>query len=91
MPPALSDKEKAKLVGKCYLCKEPGHMARNCFQGNKVGSSTGKPPGMSNINIKFDAKVKILESLPLGMMDIESRGVTNNWRADYLDWDQLGA
>jgi Zinc knuckle len=42
-PPVLSEKEKAELVGKCYLCKEPGHMARNCPQGNKVKSNTGKP------------------------------------------------
>ena len=65
IPSVLSEKEKAELVGKCYLCKEPEHMARNCSQGNKVKSSTGKPPGTSNFNIKFDNKIDILESLPV--------------------------
>ena len=54
--PSLTDKEKAELVGKCYLCKEPGHMTRNCPQGNKVKSSTGKPPGKSNSTLKRKSK-----------------------------------
>ena len=34
----------------------------------------------------------MLESLPLRMVEIESRDETNeDWRADYFDWDQLGA
>ena len=65
VPPVLSEKEKAELVGKCYLCKELGHMAQNCPQGNKLKSSTGKLPGTSNFNIEFDKEVNILENLPL--------------------------
>ena len=34
----------------------------------------------------------MLESLLLGMVEIESRDETNeDWHADYPDWDQLGA
>ena len=91
IPPVLTEKEKAELVGKCYLCKELGDMARNCPQGNKVKSSTGKLPGTSNFNIKFDNKVNILESLPLRMIEVEQQNDGKNWQADYLDWDQLGA
>ena len=91
IPPALSEKEKAELVGKCYLCKEPGHMARNCPQGNRVKFSTGKPPGTSNFNIEFNNEVNILESLPLGIIEVEKWNNGNNWRADYPEWDQLGA
>jgi uncharacterized Fe-S cluster protein YjdI len=70
-PPALSKKGKAKLVGKCYLCKKLSHMARNCPQGNKVQFNTGKPPGTSNFNVEFNDNVKVLESLPLGMVEVE--------------------
>jgi Zinc knuckle len=67
----LSEKEKAELVGKCYLCKEPGHMARNCPWGNKVRFNTSKPPGTSNFNVEFDDSVEVLESLPLRMVEVE--------------------
>ena len=66
-------------------------MAWNCPQGNKVKSSTGKPPGMSNFNIELDNEVDILESLPLGMIEVKQRNDGDNWQADYLDWNQLGA
>ena len=89
--PALPEKEKAELVGKCYLCKEPGHMTWNCPQGNRVKSNTGKPPGMSNFDIEFNNEIDILESLPLGMIEVKKQNVGNNWQGDYPDWDQLGA
>ena len=89
-PMVLSKKEKSDLVGKCYLCKEPGHMARNCPQGNKIKSSTGKPPGTLNFNIEFD-EVEVLDSLLLGMLEFEGLGAPSNWCASYPDWDQLGA
>ena len=63
-------------------------MARNCPQGNKVRSNTGKPPGTSNFNVEFEDDIEVLDSLPLGMVELK---VTYNWRADYPDWDQLGA
>ena len=91
IPPTLSEKEKTELVGKCYLCKELGHMAQNCPQSNKVKSNSGKPPGASNFSIEFDNEVKVLESLPLGMVIFESQEAANNWCTSYLDWDQLGA
>lgn len=89
--PVLSEKEKAELVGRCYLCKEPGHMVQNCPQGNKIKSTAGKPPGTSNLNIEFDDRVKVLESLPLGMVEVESWDEFHNWHANYPQWDQLGA
>ena len=91
-PPTLTEKEKSELVGKCYLCKEPGHMARNCPQGNKVKSNSGKPPGASNFNMEFDEGVEVLDSLPLGMVELqESDHSENEWRDNYPEWDQLGA
>jgi hypothetical protein len=54
-------------------------------------SGTGKPPGTSNFNIEFDNEVEVLESLPLGMMELDAPEVpVDNWRQDYPEWDQLG-
>ena len=90
--PTLTEKEKAELVGKCYICKEAGHVAWNCPQGNKVKSGTGKPPGTSDFNIEFNDEVEVLESLPLGMMELETwNQPKTNWRETYPAWDQLGA
>jgi hypothetical protein len=66
-------------------------MARNCPQGNKVRSNSGKPPDMSNFNIEFEEEVEVLESLPLGMVELKSQEVTYDWHANYSDWDQLRA
>jgi Zinc knuckle len=71
-PLVLSGKEKAKLIGKCYLCRESGHLAQNCPQENEVKASTGKPPYASNFNVELEEdEVKALKSLPLGIIDIE--------------------
>jgi hypothetical protein len=82
-PPQLSDKEKADLisVGKCFNCKEPGHLARNCPKINTVKTGGRKPPGLTSFHIGFDLKeadtlyasiddeVEVLESLPFGMLE----------------------
>jgi hypothetical protein len=47
-------------------------MAQNCSQRNKVRFNSGKPPGTSNFNIEFEEEVKVLESLLLGMVELES-------------------
>jgi hypothetical protein len=90
-PLILSEKKKVELVGKCYLWKKLGHMARNCPQDNKVRFNTGKPPGTSNFNVEFDDSVKVLESLPLRMVKVERWEAMNNWCNHYLEWDQPGA
>lgn len=83
--PPLSDKEQAELVaaGKCFICKEAGHMSRNCPKNNHVKSTNTKPPGVPNYNIEFaeesaydssesdssDDEVELVNSLSLGMID----------------------
>ncbi|THH28476.1 hypothetical protein EUX98_g5724 [Antrodiella citrinella] len=55
----LSEREKTDLraAGKCFLCKEPGHMARNCPQANHVPSERkGKPPGLPTYSIGIDSE-----------------------------------
>ncbi|KAI0071710.1 hypothetical protein K474DRAFT_1733261, partial [Panus rudis PR-1116 ss-1] len=53
--PRLSDKERQDLLaaGKCFICKEAGHMSRNCPRANSVRSSNqGKPPGLASYSIE---------------------------------------
>lgn len=48
--PKLSEKERAELqaAGKCFVCKEPGHLSRNCPRANNARSNRkGRPPGVS--------------------------------------------
>ena len=76
----LSDKEKEELqaAGKCFVCKETGHMSHNCPKRNTVRSNNQRPPGALNFNIELepvhnqsdiDDPVKILESLPVGAIN----------------------
>ncbi|KAF8804875.1 hypothetical protein BYT27DRAFT_7106071, partial [Phlegmacium glaucopus] len=52
--PQLSVKEKAELIsaGKCFECKETGHLARNCPTKTTVKSNGSRPPGASTFNIE---------------------------------------
>jgi hypothetical protein len=45
-------------AGKCFLCKEAGHLGRNCpKQGNMSSNRPNRPPGISshNVEVNFDA------------------------------------
>jgi hypothetical protein len=53
----LSDKERTELLaaGKCFKCRESGHLARQCPQGVFVKlDKSGRAPGMSTFNINTD-------------------------------------
>ncbi|KAF9470907.1 hypothetical protein BDN70DRAFT_820720, partial [Pholiota conissans] len=52
----LSEKERADLLaaGKCFYCKEAGHMARNCPKRSSLKSGTNRPPGLSTFSIGQD-------------------------------------
>ncbi|OBZ62662.1 Retrovirus-related Pol polyprotein from transposon 17.6 [Grifola frondosa] len=55
--PRLSDSERAELqaAGKCFLCREPGHMSRNCPTAGCIKSNQkGKAPGVSTFNVELD-------------------------------------
>ncbi|KIM42784.1 hypothetical protein M413DRAFT_408828 [Hebeloma cylindrosporum] len=98
--PNLSDKEKSELLasGKCFNCKEAGHLARNCPKGNTVRSSSTRPPGVPNFNIELEAleeessdEVQILDTLQASVINIRPQDIPIEGRqipAFATDWDQ---
>lgn len=77
----LSEQEMAQLraEGKCFLCKEPGHMSRNCPRKNTVrGNGNNKPPGLPSFSMTMDIleddseKDSVLKSMPVGVVSIAS-------------------
>ena len=83
--PQLSEKEQEELraMGKCFNCKETGHLSQNCPKRNIVWSGSQQPPGTATFNLELepmlgsdpDLSVEVLESLPVGAVscDIESQ------------------
>jgi len=55
--PTLSKREEDELcaAGKCFRCKESGHLACNCPTANHAKSSSGKPPGLGAYSIRLGA------------------------------------
>jgi len=84
----LSAKEKAELSasGKCFTCKEAGHLAQNCPKGNSVRSSNSKPPGVPNFSIELEAldedpeDVDIVYTLQVSVIDILPRDIPASGR-----------
>ena len=76
--PRLSDKEKSELLasGSCFDCKKPGHLSRNCPNGNIVKSNNNKPPGLANYNIEIipevSDEVDVLDNLELSMVEFDN-------------------
>ena len=53
----LTKQEEAeyRAQDKCFNCRQPGHMARNCAKGKLASSSNpGKPPGLKSYSVKVD-------------------------------------
>ena len=90
----MPEKEMAELraAGKCFRCKEVGHLSRNCPQTNTMKGSTSKPPGIPNYNIQMDLvedpddSNEVLDSMPVGMMAFDEPAERNVARQDDSDW-----
>ena len=96
--PEMSEKEMAELraAGKCFNCKETGHMSRNCPQKNSMKGSTSRPPGVPNYSIQMDLiedhddHDEVLESMPIGMIilssSVDNSDYPSDWRKHYPHW-----
>ncbi|THG93309.1 hypothetical protein EW026_g7893 [Hermanssonia centrifuga] len=86
-PAALSEKEKADLraAGKCFICKEAGHLARNCpLATNTRSDRRGQPPGVSTFSMAIDfdkidslrlqADASDLEAIRCNLMGLDDAG-----------------
>ena len=101
-PPKLSKEEEAELraAGKCFNCKEVGHISRNCPHLNSVKGNGGtKPPGIPSYNMEMTLiednsdPGEVLESMPVGVIEVKNssayvRRPTINWRKHYPIWQQ---
>ncbi|KAJ8457109.1 hypothetical protein ONZ45_g18448 [Pleurotus djamor] len=52
---SMSPQERQRLQseGKCFTCKQPGHLSRNCPKNNTITSKGARPPGLRVNNIDF--------------------------------------
>jgi hypothetical protein len=100
----IPEQEMAQLraENRCFLCKEIGHISRNCPHNNTMpGNGGNKPPGIPsysmNMNlIEEDGKSgEFLESMPVGSisMDVDNNTEFTNhvpiieeWRKWYPTW-----
>ncbi|RXW15037.1 hypothetical protein EST38_g10817 [Candolleomyces aberdarensis] len=68
------EEEELRAANKCFLCKEIGHMKRNCPRANSVKSSSKRPPGVSNFNVEFaggdDVMEGVIDSLECNAMSV---------------------
>ena len=80
----IKQEEKNDLMasGKCFACKEVGHIARNCPGESSRRSSSFKPPGVSNFNIGLEVldeedsdEVENLYTLRVSAISFRSSGI----------------
>jgi hypothetical protein len=96
----LSDKDMAQMraEGRCFLCREVGHLSRNCPHKNVMpGNGNNRPPGVPSFSMDMtlieddNDTGDVLSSMPVGSMnitDIETPEITQDesWRKWYPIW-----
>ena len=97
----LTDKEMAQLraEGKCFNCKETGHMSRNCPHKNIVkGGGNNKPPGVPSYSMDMTVIVddtdigEVIQTMPVRAISIDpivAEAVDESdedWRKWYSIW-----
>ncbi|KAG5634082.1 hypothetical protein H0H81_003468, partial [Sphagnurus paluster] len=92
---SLSKEEKNELLaaGKCFKCRETGHLSRNCPKGNSVHSSRRGPPGIASFNIGVDLEeaerlrdlAEATETIHLGAISVGDEMAHGTWRTQLGD------
>ncbi|RDB15248.1 hypothetical protein Hypma_004761 [Hypsizygus marmoreus] len=95
--PQLTDKEKDELraAGKCFRCKEAGHMSRNCPKGQTVKSNGKQPPGVSSFSLEVQIEemerlhgladtTELIHCLDLGMVSLLDEDTGNSSPSDVI-------
>ncbi|KAJ2914251.1 hypothetical protein MD484_g6182, partial [Candolleomyces efflorescens] len=92
----LSKREEQELraANKCFLCKETGHMKRNCPRANIVRTSgSSRPPGVSNFNVEFvdrdEEEDEVLEYLECGAMSFEAHNYDSDADSESDDYPRV--
>ncbi|KAG9223444.1 hypothetical protein CCMSSC00406_0006936 [Pleurotus cornucopiae] len=101
----LSQKEMddLKTDKKCFYCREPGHVARQCPRAQVMSSSTNRrPPGLRSNNIDIDFEKteallaeardsEVLHSMELGMVDIGEPESGTDSMPEIIDCSDTGS
>ncbi|KAI9068657.1 hypothetical protein FKP32DRAFT_1561275, partial [Trametes sanguinea] len=86
----LSEKERAELLaaGKCFVCKETGHLSRNCPTASRVsGNRKGGAPGLTSFNVELDlSEAERLRDLADSTARMDEIHLSNNPVRDLLQW-----
>ncbi|KAJ8473319.1 hypothetical protein ONZ51_g7961 [Trametes cubensis] len=69
-----TEQDELRAAGKCYNCREAGHLARNCPKLTTVKSKgPGKPPGLASYSLEVaSARIDDLRSLAETTARVES-------------------
>jgi hypothetical protein len=103
----LSEQEMAQLraEGRCFLCKDVGHLSRNCPRKNTMsGNGNNKPPGVPSYSMSMEMSLleddndtnNVLKSMPVGSVNVMSAEEPEivpdeTWREDYPFWQNADA
>jgi len=80
----IKQEERAELMasGKCFICREVGHLARDCPNENTERSSSSKFPGVPNFSIGLEAlddedsdEIENLYALRVSAISFHSGGI----------------
>jgi hypothetical protein len=77
-----ADREKYRKEGRCFRCREKGHMARNCPKNNKAVIKTADVPTPDTLTTPTANVVKLMKAQQIRALE---DAMTDEERGEYLD------